>query len=48
MPDITQGKENLKDRTQISRRSILVGRADMVAVAALPAATFAAGTRAMT
>jgi hypothetical protein len=45
MPDITQGKENLKDGKQISRRSVLVGGAAMVAVAVLPAATFAAVSR---
>jgi hypothetical protein len=48
MPDMTQGKENLKDGTQISRRNVLIGRAAMVAAAALPATTFTADTKAVT
>jgi hypothetical protein len=48
MLDLTHGEENSKDGTEISRRSVLVGGAAMVAVAALPAATFAAGTKAAT
>jgi non-heme chloroperoxidase len=48
MSDVTQGKENLKDGTQISRRTVLVSGAAMVAAAALPVATFAAGAKAAT
>jgi non-heme chloroperoxidase len=48
MPDLTHGKENSKDGAQISRRSVLVGGAAMVAIAALPAATYAAGAKAET
>ena len=48
MSDVTHGKENSKDSTQISRRSVLVSGAAMVAAAALPAATFAAGAKAVT
>jgi non-heme chloroperoxidase len=48
MPDIAHGKESSRDGTQLSRRSVLVGGAAMVAVAALPAAAFAAGTKAVT
>ena len=48
MPDIAHGKESSRDGTQLSRRSVLVGGAAMVAVAALPATTFAAGTKAAT
>jgi non-heme chloroperoxidase len=48
MSDVTHGKENSKDGTQISRRSVLVNGAAMVAAAALPAATFAAGAKAVT
>jgi non-heme chloroperoxidase len=48
MSDVTHGKENSKDGTQISRRSVLVSGAAMVAAAALPAATFAAGAKAVT
>jgi non-heme chloroperoxidase len=43
-----QGKENLKGDTQISRRTVLVSGAAMVAAAALPAATFAAGAKTVT
>jgi hypothetical protein len=48
MPDIAHGKEISRDGTQLSRHSVLVGGAAMVALAALPAATFAAGTKAVT
>src|SRR5438132_10636377 len=48
MSDVMQGKENSKDGTEISRRSVLVRGAALVAAAALPAATFAAGTKAVT
>ena len=48
MSDVTHGKENSKDGTQISRRSVLMCGAATVAAAALPAATFAAGAKAVT
>ena len=48
MPDLTHAKESSRVGTQLSRRSVLVGGAAMVAVAALPAATFASGTKAVT
>jgi len=48
MSDVTHGRENSKDGTQISRRGLLVGGAAMVAAAALPAATFAAGAKGVT
>jgi non-heme chloroperoxidase len=48
MPDLMHGKENSRDGAQISRRSVLVGGAAMVAIAALPAATYAAGAKAET
>ena len=48
MSDVTQGKENSKDGTQISRRTVLVSGAAMVAAAALPAATFGAGAKGVT
>jgi len=34
MPDLTHGKENSKDGTQISRRSVLVGGSALVAAGA--------------
>ena len=34
MSDVTQGKENSKDGTQISRRTVLVSGAAMVAAGA--------------
>jgi hypothetical protein len=48
MPGVMHGKENSIDDTQISRCSALVSKAAMVAIAALPAAAFAAGTKAVT
>ena len=48
MSDVTHGKENSKDGTQISRRSVLASGAAMVAAAALPAATLAAGAKGVT
>jgi len=48
MPAITDGKENFKEGTQISRRNVLIGGASTLAAAALPAVTVAASAKAAT
>jgi len=48
MPAITDGKENFKEGTQISRRNVLIGGASTLAAAALLAVTVAASAKAAT
>ena len=48
MPAVTDGKENLNESTQISRRNVLIGWAATVAAAALPAVVVAASATAAT